>query len=129
MDYYGQNPAPSVPQPPPQPAYWQPQPQPMQQLQPPQQQQPPVQYQYQPVQQCQPIYQQPGPVPNQYPPPPPQPVQYGRRSLTPLPRAHRWRGVPSRGRLVQRPLGRFNSRLWRLRPLRRTPPPDQALSQ
>ncbi len=51
------------------------------------------------------------------------------RSLTPLPRAHRWRGVRSRGRLVQRPLGRFSSRLWQLRSLRRTPPPAQALSQ
>jgi hypothetical protein len=49
-----------------------------------------------------------------------------RRSLTPLPRAHQWRGVRSRERLVQRPLGRSISRPCPLRPPRQSQPPDQA---
>ncbi len=117
MDYYGQNPAPPVPQP--QPAYWQPQPQPqpLRQLQQPPQQQPPIQYQYQPVQQCQPIYRS-----IRWRSPSSSSQRYSRllclsstlrrlsrrwrrlcnrcsrrrrSSLTPLPRAHRWRGVRS----------------------------------
>jgi hypothetical protein len=99
----------------------------------------PVQY-AQPLPQyqvAQPQYQQPAvqpaPVPQYYAPPAqPQMAQPVQQVQPPLPRAHRWRGVRSRGRLVQQPLGRFSSSLWPLRllrPLQRTSPPDQASNQ